>query len=115
MRGFFAASLTIVLLGVFTYAAVAESVDMGKLSSDKVKKGCSTGGGTFWSTPEGNNYGCVKGNLNEGPLTGVICDKDGGCVGTHYPKERRQVPADERSLVDLLMYSEGQKTPKSAK
>ena len=58
-------------------AANAEDKDLGKQSATRIEGICGEKDGTFFSNPDGSNYGCgYKGG------GGILCDKDTGCLET---------------------------------
>jgi hypothetical protein len=75
-------------------AANAKDKDLGKQSQTRVEGICGEKGGTYFSNPEGTNYGCgYKGG------GGILCDKDTGCLET----TRTQEPSDKPwGLIGLL-------------
>lgn len=87
------------LLMLFSGAAIAETTDLGMKSAGEVKSICEGTNGTYWATPEGNNWGCAK-KCGEGTC-GIMRDKDTGCLGT-TPARRITTTADDRVLVSLL-------------
>jgi len=64
-------------IGLLSAPAHAKDVDKGKLSTTKVEGICGEKDGTYFQSPDGNNYGCgYKGG------GGILCDKDTGCLET---------------------------------
>ena len=84
------------LLGLVS-TAMAEDVDLGKISTADIKSMCDSQGGKF--ADYGQIYGCTK--ACPGGKCGVICDKDDGCIGV-TPQNRQQGAAGERGVADVL-------------
>jgi hypothetical protein len=94
-------------IGFLSQSASAKDTDLGKKTASEVKSICDGQGGTYWATPDGNNWGCAK-DCGEGTC-GIMCDKDTGCLGT-TPEGRVSTPADDRVLIGVLngtMLSDG--------
>jgi hypothetical protein len=73
-------------IAVLGAPAQAKDTDKGKWSQDKAQGYCNAKeGSTFWSTPDGNDYGCgYKGG------GGLMCDKQNGCLESDGKAERRE-------------------------
>lgn len=78
------------ILAAFAFASIAsisqpasaEDKDLGKLSTTKVEGLCGNKDGTYFQSPDGNNYGCgYKGG------GGILCDKETGCLETTSKRE----------------------------
>jgi hypothetical protein len=84
-------------IAVLGAPAGAKDTDKGKWSQDKAQGYCNAKeGSTFWSTPDGNDYGCgYKGG------GGLMCDKQNGCLESDGKAERRETPMGLLGLLGL--------------
>ena len=90
------ALFAIVSIGAFSQPAHAEDKDLGNLSTTKVEGLCGDKDGTYFVSPDSNNYGCgYKGG------GGILCDKETGCLETTRTGGTRG-PDDRWGLLGLL-------------
>ena len=97
LRKFILIMAAIASVGVLGTPAEAKDTDKGKWSQDKAQGYCnSKEGSTFWSTPDGMDYGCgYKGG------GGLMCDKETGCLESDGKAEKREVPWGVAGLLGL--------------
>ena len=77
--------------------ALAKDTPKGNWSKDTAQGYCNDkAGSTFWSSPDGMNYGCgYKGG------GGLLCDKEAGCMESDGKSEKRDTPLGLLGLLGL--------------